>query len=63
MIWRHMSRRLHRLHLKKERISQTLRNVFVMFSMKLFLRKIGLSFLKGIFQKISFYFTLSLDIL
>ena len=60
MMRKQMSRRLRRYQLKKERI---LRNAFVAFMMKLFSLHIALSFLKGMFQKILFYFTVSLDIL
>ena len=42
---------------------QALCNAFVLFMMKLFLLQIGLTFLKVMFEKILFYFTVSLDIL
>ena len=63
MMRKQISRRLRRLQLKKERMSRTLRNAFIMFVVKLFLLQICLNFLKGMFQKILFYFTVSLDIL
>ena len=59
MMRKQMSRRLCRLQLKKECMSQTLCNAFVVFVMKLFSLQIGLNFLKGMFQKILFYFTVS----
>ena len=63
MMRKQMSRRLRRLQLKKEHMSPTLCNAFVMFAIKLFLLQVCLNFLKGMFQKILFYFTVSLDIL
>ena len=54
MMGKQMSRRLCRLQLKKECISRTLCNAFVMFVMKLFSLQIGLNFLKDIFQKSCF---------
>ena len=63
MMRKQMSRKLRRLQLKKERTLQTLCNDFVMLVMKLFLLQTGLIFLKGMFQKILFYFTVSHDIL
>ena len=63
MMRKQMSRRLGGLQLKKEHMSPTLRNAFVMFAMKLFLLQVCLNFLKGMFQKILFYFTVGHDIL
>ena len=41
MMRKQMPRRLGRIHLKKEHTSQTLRNAYVLFVMKLFLLHIG----------------------